>query len=110
VNYRYIDASADYSARDRGEAVLAALEPEAVFVGAWSDLRMVEYLQQVEGRRRDVRPDDAFFVSTAERTRRIAAALDTGRPVYVTTCRDLPDRSLRCEPVPGCGCYRLRPS
>src|SRR5690349_56579 len=49
VNYRYVDASADRSARTRGETILSALEPNAVFVGAWADLRLVEYLQQVEG-------------------------------------------------------------
>lgn len=110
VNFRYIDASADRSARARGESILAALEPNAVFVGAWSDLRLVEYLQQVEGQRRDVVPDDVFFVSDEQRTQRIATALRSGRPVYVTACRDLPDASLQCVFDARCQCYRLQTS
>lgn len=108
VNYRYVDASADRSARARGETILSALEPNAVFVGAWADLRLVEYLQQVEGQRRDIEPVDAFFSTTAERSRRIASALQSGRPVYVTACRDLSDLAVTCEYEQTCGCYRLQ--
>ena len=108
VNYRFIDASHDRSARERGDAILSGLDTNAVFVGAWSDLRLVEYFQHVEGVRRDIQPDDTFFVPDAERKRRIAAALQTGRPVYVTACRDLPAGNLRCDYQPDCQCYRLR--
>jgi hypothetical protein len=107
INYRFIDASHDRSARERGEAILNGLDPNAVFFGAWSDLRLVEYFQHVEGVRRDIQPDDAFFISDAERRQRIAAALQTGRPVYVTACRDLPEGNLRCAYQPDCECYRL---
>ncbi len=108
VNYRFADASQDWSARQRGEAILRTLAPNAVFVGSWSDVRLVEDLQQVEGQRRDVQPFDAFFAPSAERPRRIAAALRDGRPVYVSTCRDLPDPAIRCEYDPSCDCHRLR--
>ena len=108
VNYRFADASHDRSARERGEAILGELAPGAVFVGAWADVRLVEYLQQVEGRRPDVQPVDTFFASTAERARRIAAALQAGRPVYVSTCRDLPDPAIQCEYRAACDCHRLR--
>ena len=108
VNYRYVDASADRSARERGETLARTLEPDAVLVGAWSDLRLVEYLQQVEGVRRDIVPVDVFFSPTAERARRIAAALQSGRPVYVASCGDLPEPSIRCEYHADCECYRLR--
>jgi hypothetical protein len=107
VNYRWLDASEDWSARQRGEAILHELDPNAVFVGAWADVRLVEYLQQVEGQRRDIQPVDMFFAPTAERARRIAVALEEGRPVYVSTCRDLPDRSIHCEYRPACHCHRL---
>jgi hypothetical protein len=108
VNRPWVDLSQDHSARDHGEALLAALEPQAVFVGAWSDLRIVEYLQYVDGRRRDVQLVDAFFAGTEERRDRIAAALAAGAPVYVSTCRDLPDARLICDRVDACDCYRLR--
>lgn len=108
INRPWVDLSQDRSARARGEAILGALAPDAVLVGSWSDLRVVEYLQHVEGRRLDVQPVDAFFSGTAERGRRIGAALETGRPVYVSTCRDLPDAQLQCERIAGCDCFRLR--
>lgn len=108
INFGWADASQDWSARERGEAILRELDRDAVFVGAWADLRLVEYLQQVEGQRRDVQPVDMFFAPTAERGRRIAAALHAGRPVYVTACRDLPDPAIRCDYHPGCNCFRLR--
>jgi hypothetical protein len=107
VNYRWVDASHDRSARQRGEAILRELDPNAVFVGAWGDVRLVEYLQQVEGQRRDVQPVDTFFAPATERARRIAAALQEGRPVYVSTCRDLPTPAIRCEYRPDCNCHRL---
>jgi len=107
VNYRLADASQDRSARERGEAIVHELAPGAVFVGAWPDLRLVEYLQQVEGARRDVTPVDTFFSPVGERARRIAAALGASRPVYVSTCRDLPDPAIQCEYRTGCDCHRL---
>lgn len=108
VNYRWVDASDDWSARERGAGILAALAPSAVFVGSWSDVRLVEFLQHVEGQRRDVEPVDTFFTGDGIRAERIRAALAAGRPVYVSTCRDLPDPALRCEYDPRCECHRLR--
>jgi hypothetical protein len=107
VNFRFADLAADRSARQRGEAILGALAPDAVFVGAWPDLRLVEYLQYVEGQRPDIAPVDAFFSPTAERARRIADALASGRPVYVTACRDLPAPTIECEFHRACQCFRL---
>lgn len=107
VNYRWADVSRDWSARRRGEAILRELEPDAVFIGAWPDLRMVEYLQQVEGARPDVQPVDVFFAAAAERTRRIGMALQSRRPVYVAICENLPDAAVQCEYRAGCDCYQL---
>jgi hypothetical protein len=110
VNAPLADISRDRSARERGEAILGALAPQALFVGSWADLRIVEYLQQVEGRRPDVALFDAYFAGDAARATRIAAGLASGRPVYVGTCRDLPDARLRCEPIAACDCHRLVPA
>jgi hypothetical protein len=110
VNAPLVDLSGDRSARERGEAILSALAPDAVFVGAWPDVRLVEYFQQVEGRRGDLQPWDAFFSTREKRAARIAEGLQTGRPVYVTTCRDLPDPALRCEYDPVCECHLLLPA
>jgi len=107
INSRLADVSGDWSARRHGEAILAELQPNAIFIGSWPDVRLVEYLQQAEGVRRDVQPDDVFFSPTAERTRRIRLALQSGRPVYVAVCEDLPDAAITCEYRPACGCYQL---
>ena len=107
INFRLVDASADWSARQRGEAILSRLEPSAVFVGSWSDVRLLEYLQYVEGQRRDVELFDPFFAPAGSRRARIAAAAAAGQPVYVTTCRDLPDPTLRCEYDAICDCHRI---
>jgi hypothetical protein len=108
VNRPLVDASDDWSARERGEDIVRTLAPNAVFVGAWPDVRLVEYLQYVEGYRPDLELVDTFFSSDAERGARIAAALDAGQPVYVSTCRDLPRPEITCEYDSTCDCHRLR--
>lgn len=107
VNYRLVDASRDWSARAHGEAILATLAPAAVFVGSWSDVRLLEYLQYVEGKRRDVELVDPFFAPDGTRAARIAGAIAAARPVYVSTCRDLPDPALQCEYDAVCDCHRI---
>ena len=108
VNYGWADVSRDWSARRRGEAILQQLEPNAIFIGAWPDLRLVEYLRQVERARPDIEPVDVFFAAPAERAQRIGAALQSHRPVYVAICEDLPD-AVQCEYRAGCDCYQLNP-
>lgn len=58
-----LDLSADWSARERGEAILAELEPNALFAGFWDSVPIVEYLQMVEGRRPDVSAINRFLIS-----------------------------------------------
>lgn len=58
-----VDLSADWSGRDRGEAILAELEPNALFAGFWDSVPVVEYLQMVEGRRTDVSAINRFLIT-----------------------------------------------
>jgi hypothetical protein len=108
INFPLADVSQDRSARDHAEALVDVLAPNAVFVGSWSDVRLLEYAQRVDGRRPDIALVDTFFAPPAERADAIAAALHAGHPVYVSTCRDLPEPSIHCEYVPACECHRLR--
>lgn len=108
VNFRLVDVSSDWSARERGLAILRHLEPDAVYFGGFADLRIVEYLQFVEGRRTDVRAIDLTFTAdAAKRHARIVERLGGGRPVYVQSCREWRDSSWRCEELQGCECARL---
>jgi hypothetical protein len=107
LNFSRVDLSADWSARRRGEQILASMPPDAIYLGSWVDLRILEYLQIVEGGRPDVRIDDLLFES--DRKARIAAdALHAGRAVFTS----LPGRlngvaGLCSEYVPACDCYRV---
>jgi hypothetical protein len=107
LNFSRVDLSADWSARQRGEQILASMPPAAVYLGSWVDVPILEYLQIVEGRRPDVRIENLLFESG--RGGRIAAdALHAGRAVFTS----LPDRvgdvaGLCGEYVAVCGCYRV---
>ncbi|HEY1011099.1 MAG TPA: DUF2723 domain-containing protein [Herpetosiphonaceae bacterium] len=81
-NWRLVDLSDDWSARERGEAVLAEAAPGALVLGWWDTVPVVEYLQLVEGRRPDVTAINRFLVAPdalEPLIRRSAAA----RPVYI---------------------------
>jgi hypothetical protein len=107
LNFSRVDLSGDWSARRRGEQILASLPPAAVYLGSWVDLRILEYLQVVEGQRPDVHIDDVLFES--DHGGRIAAdALHAGRAVFTSQ----PDRlhevaGLCTEYVEPCDCYRV---
>ncbi|MGH7785375.1 MAG: hypothetical protein ACRERC_00825, partial [Candidatus Binatia bacterium] len=109
LNFDKVDLSADTSARQRGEEILAALEPQAVYLGTWADVPILEYLQIVEGRRPDVHTVNLVFV--ARRGANIAGDwLRAGRSVYTSAPGFLKgDASpLVADQVDACGCFRLR--
>jgi hypothetical protein len=107
VNFSRVDVSDDWSARRRGERILGAVDRDAVFLGTWSDVPVVEYLQIVEGRRPDVRSVNLFFTPGAGA--RIARRnLRQGRSVYTSAPGMLDDGALGFESHDGCGCYQVR--
>jgi hypothetical protein len=108
INVDYVDASNDWSARERGEEILETVAPDAVYFGTWVDVPILEYLQVVEGRRTDVTTVNLVFVDKLERKRRIYESAAHERPVYTSAPRSLEDRTLRFEYVARCDCYRLR--
>ncbi len=76
------DRSGDYSARRRGEQVLAVVEKDALVVGWWDTVPVVEYLQLVEGSRPDVQAINRFLISHEALTELLSREIDE-RPVYV---------------------------
>ena len=97
------DRSAEWSARERGERILARVGPHALVAGTWIDITPLLYLQAVEGRRPDVELLDWGLATLGRRAElrgqgvdrvaarrraleemqvRVAAELLTGRPVY----------------------------
>lgn len=84
INYRYADISDDWSARERGEQIFAALEPEGLFLGSWIDVPILEYLQIVESQRPDVQLVNFVFTSEEQRLQMVVNALSAGISVYTT--------------------------
>lgn len=105
-NWERVDRSDDWSAREQGEGILDAVAPNAVILGWWDTVPVVQYLQFVEGRRPDVLAINRFLISTENRDRLIAQE-GTRRPIYINS---LPPEHLRFRPIERAGpLYRLYP-
>jgi len=63
LNWRLVDLSRDWSARERGEEILEILPADSVFFGYWDSVPVIQYLQLVEGKRPDVLAVNRFLVS-----------------------------------------------
>jgi Protein of unknown function (DUF2723) len=107
LNFARVDLSDDWSARQRGARLFAALPTGAVYLGTWLDVPILEYLQIVEGRRQDVQLQNLVFLR--ERGGQVAAdALHAGAAVFTTQPDWLGDAPGLCvEYVVTCDCYRV---
>jgi hypothetical protein len=92
-NYRYADISRDWSARERGEQIFSAVEPNAVFLGTWIDVPILEYLQIVENHRQDVRLVNVLFTSDEQERRLVGESLSADLPVYTSINQGLSQRA-----------------
>ncbi|MEW5986372.1 MAG: DUF2723 domain-containing protein [Chloroflexota bacterium] len=81
-NWPLVDLSGDYSARERGEAILETVKPDALVLGWWDTVPVVEYLQIVEGRRPDVVAINRFLISGDDMELLVAEQIQQ-RPVYI---------------------------
>jgi hypothetical protein len=81
-NWRLVDLSDDWSARERGESILKEVEAGALVFGWWDTVPVLQYLQQVEGRRPDVQAVNRFLISPADLEIAIQDQLPW-RPVYI---------------------------
>lgn len=105
-NWPLADRSRDWSARERGEAILASVEPGALVLGWWETVPLVEYHQLVEGRRPDIDAINRFLISP-EAMLTLIEREARARPVYI----DVPTAELlrRYSVEPAGPIYRLRP-
>ncbi len=76
------DLSDDRSTYNRGRAILSRAEPNALIIGWWSTVPVVEYLQLVEGRRPDVEAVNRFLIRPEDLEKLVIARLTAGQPVY----------------------------
>lgn len=95
-NWQRVDRSADWSAREQGEEVLDAVAPDAIIVGWWDTVPVVQYLQLVENRRPDVLAINRFLISDENLDRLIARQV-THRPIYVNSPSLVHLRSMSVE-------------
>jgi hypothetical protein len=105
-NYHDVDISNDWSARERGEAIFDTLEPGTLYLGAWMDVPILEYLKYVEGWRPDVEVVNLFFARDAWRNLLVEGALQGGRPVYSSVPRTFRDIGATFHYLGECKCYR----
>lgn len=81
-NWHLVDLSNDWSSRERGEAILSQVEPNALVFGWWDTIAVVQYLQLVEGQRPDVQAISRFLISGEDMTTLIEREV-MSRPVYI---------------------------
>jgi len=77
-----VDLSDDVSTRVRGEKILELARPDALVIGWWGTVPVVEYLQLVEGRRPDVQAINRFLIQPDALVELIELEVDR-RPVYL---------------------------
>jgi len=106
LNWQLVDLSEDWSARDRGEKILATAAPNALILGWWDTAPLVEYMQLVEGQRPDVQIINRFLIGRDEM--HILIERETPRrPVYIDDPPADLSGMVRAEPTGPL--YRLRP-
>jgi hypothetical protein len=107
INWSLVTQHNERAVRTDAEAVFAAAQPNAIVYGRFTDIAPLQYLQQVEGQRTDVRlvnnwtAEPAFLVELA--------AANVGRvPFYITQEDARICATYRC--VPAGGAYEVRPA
>jgi hypothetical protein len=81
-NWRLVDLSDDWSARERGEQILAEVQPQGLVLGWWETIPVLQYLQLVEGQRPDVQTINRFLIPY-DAMRQLIEREVTHRPVYI---------------------------
>lgn len=81
-NWHRVDRSHDWSARHQGEAILEVAQEDAIILGWWDTVPVVQYLQFVEGRRPDILAINRFLIADEDLVDLIRNEAGQ-RPVYV---------------------------
>jgi hypothetical protein len=105
-NWQRVNLAHDDSTRVRGEAIMAVVEPNAIVLGWWDTVPVVEYLQLVEGQRPDVTAVNRFLISGPDMEALIAREIGK-RPIYINS----PPVYLlsTIDAVPAGPIYKLQP-
>ena len=105
-NLPRVNLAHDTSARERGEAILEVVEPNAIVLGWWDTVPVVEYLQLVEGQRTDVQAINRFLISGQDMEELIKQEIGN-RPIYINS----PPVYLlsAIDAVPAGPIYKLQP-
>lgn len=82
-----MDLSNDTSARERGESILARVQPEALVIGWWDTAPVVQYLTLVEGQRPDVQAINRFLIASDDLRSFIQKEVAI-RPIYIDESSD----------------------
>jgi hypothetical protein len=97
-NWRLVDLSSDWSARERGEAILQRVEPGALVFGWWDTVPVIQYLQLVEGQRPDVQAINRFLIAP-DNLRNLIREEVRHRPVYIDNPSDDLNQGLKIDPI-----------
>ncbi len=105
-NWSLVDLSQDWSTRQRGEIILASIEPDALIFGWWETVPVIEYLQLVENQRPDIQAINRFLISYDDMLLLIERNIDR-QPVYI----DNPNGEIlrRWRVLPVGPIYQLHP-
>lgn len=109
ANYPNVDLSDDRSARQAGEEIMAAMTANATCIGAWEHVPILEYLQVVEGLRRDIRLVNISLLGRSGAHGLAHACLRTGIPLYTTVTNALTDETITFETTSAPYLHRVQP-
>jgi hypothetical protein len=101
-----VDLSHDWSTRTRGETILSHAGPNAIVLGWWDTIPVVQYLQLVEGQRPDVLAINRFLIR-GEDMEALIAEQAAHRPILINNPPANLLETMVIEPVGPM--YRLRP-
>jgi hypothetical protein len=101
-----VDLSHDWSTRTRGELILSQAGPNAIVLGWWDTIPVVQYLQLVEGQRPDVLAINRFLIHGDDMITLIEQEAPR-RPVLINNPPASIMQTMAVEPAGPM--YRLRP-
>ena len=105
-NWGIVDLSQDWSARQRGEAILTRAEPGGLVFGWWDTVPVVQYLQLVEGKKPDIKAINRFLLTPQDLVYVIEKEVQN-RPIYIDSSPNGLSVKLVAKPVGAV--YRIVP-
>jgi hypothetical protein len=99
VNFRYVDASDARLLSTIGRTRLSSVEPGSFYLATWGDASIMQYLQEVENLRMDVKVINVFFVGEDDLPILVKKALNSHYNVYLSRRDIFPDSFGVLDPV-----------